>query len=75
MLTTKNAAALTAGAVAFSEEKSMKVEITRAVAIAGTHHDVGQVVEVGDALGRQLIAMGKAQVPVARKGKRSAKND
>ena len=53
----------------------MKIEITRAVAIAGKHHDVSQVIEVDDALGRQLIAMGKARVPVAKKGKRSAKND
>ena len=53
----------------------MKIEITRAVAIAGKHHDVGEVVEVDDALGRQIIAMGKAQMPTAKKGKRSAKND
>jgi len=54
----------------------MKIELTRAVAIAGIHHDVGEVVEVDDALGRQMIAMGKAQVPVAKpaKGKKGAKN-
>ncbi len=55
----------------------MKIEITRAVAIAGKHHDVGEIVEIDDATGRQMIAMVKAQMPVAKpaKGKRSAKND
>jgi len=55
----------------------MKIELTRAVAIAGTHHDIGEVVEVDAALGRQLIAMQKAREPVAKpaKGKRGAKND
>ena len=54
----------------------MKVELTRAVAIAGEHHDVGEVVEVDDALGRQLIAMAKGKVPTAKpaKGKKGAKN-
>ena len=54
----------------------MKIELTRAVAIAGIHHDVSQVVEVDDALGRQLIAMGKAKVPTAKpaKVKRNAQN-
>jgi len=53
----------------------MKIELTRAVAIAGKHYDVGAVVEIDDATGRQIIAMGKAQMPVAKKGKRSAKNN
>ena len=55
----------------------MKVELTRGVAIAGVHHDIGEVVEVDDALGRQLVAMRKAQAPVAKpaKGKKSAKAD
>jgi len=76
VLTTKTGAALIAGAASISEEKSMKIELTRAVAIAGEHHDVREVVEVEDALGRQLIAMGKAQVPTAKpaKGKKNAKN-
>ena len=52
-----------------------KPVITRAVAIAGKHHDVGEIVEIDDATGRQMIAMDKARVPVAKKGKRSAKND
>ena len=75
MLTTKNAAALKSGAVAFSEGYNMKVELTRGVAIAGVHHDVGEVVEVDDALGRQLMAMSKAKEPSAKpaKGKKSAK--
>ena len=77
MLTTANAAALKSGAVAFSEGYNMKVELTRGVAIAGVHHDIGEVVEVDDALGRQLVAMRKAQAPVAKpaKGKKSAKAD
>ena len=55
----------------------MKIELTRAVALAGAHHDIGEVVEVDDALGRQLIAMQKAKVPTAKpaKGKNRAKND
>ena len=55
----------------------MKVELRRGVAIAGVHHDIGEVVEVDDALGRQLIAMQKAREPVAKpaKGKKGAKND
>ena len=53
----------------------MKIEITRAVAIAGKHYDIGEIIEIDDATGRQMIAMGKARVPVAKKGKRSAKNN
>ena len=76
MLTTKTGAALIAGAASISEEKSMKIELTRAVAIAGEHHDVGEIVEIDDATGRQMIAMGKARVPTAKpaKGKKGAKN-
>jgi len=75
VLTTKTGAALIVGAVPFSEGTHMKIEITRAVAIAGKHHDVGEIVEIDDATGRQVIAMDKARVPVVKKGKRSAKND
>ena len=53
----------------------MIIELTRGVAIAGVHHDVGEVVEVDDALGRQLMAMSKAKEPSAKpaKGKSRAK--
>ena len=76
MLDTKRGAALVARSrPSPAKGENMKIQIARPLAIGGVHHDVGEVVEVDDALGRQLMAMSKAKEPSAKpaKGKKSAK--